>query len=186
VKCELCNSLSKLYNYPVDDFHFLAFNINLSVMKGNEKILENLNALLKNELTAINQYFVHAEMCSNWGYERLHKIVEKRAIEEMKHAGSLIERILFLEGTPVVSELNSINIGAVVEDQLRKDLLAEEHCIKMYNEGIRLATELSDGGTKELLDKIIVDEEKHAEFLEAQLSQIEQMSIQNYLSVQIE
>lgn len=153
-------------------------------MKGHEKIVENLNLLLRDELTAINQYFVHAEMCENWGYEKLHKLVEKRAIDEMRHAENLIQRVLFLEGIPIVSELNKINIGAVVEDQFRKDLAAEEHCVKMYNEGIRLSTELSDGGTKELLERIIIEEEKHVDWLEAQLSQIEQMGIQNYLSGQ--
>ncbi|HEX2976181.1 MAG TPA: bacterioferritin [Bacteroidales bacterium] len=155
-------------------------------MKGNERIIENLNELLKDELTAINQYFVHAEMCENWGYERLHKLVQKRSIDEMKHAEQLIERILFLEGIPIVSELNKVNIGAIVEDQLRKDLGAEEHCIRLYNEGIRLATELNDNGTKEMLDKIIVEEEKHADWLEAQLGQIEQMGVHNYLGVQVQ
>ena len=154
-------------------------------MKGHEKIIENLNLLLKDELTAINQYFVHAEMCDNWGYEKLHKLVEKRAVDEMKHAEKLIKRILFLEGIPIVSELNKISIGAVVEDQYKKDLAAEENCIKLYNEGIRLSTELKDGGTKELLDSIVVDEEKHTDWLDAQLTQISQMGIQNYLAGQI-
>lgn len=155
-------------------------------MKGNERIIENLNELLKDELTAINQYFVHAEMCENWGYDRLHKLVQKRSIDEMRHAEQLIERILFLEGVPIVSELNKVNIGAIVEDQLRKDLGAEEHCIELYNEGIRLSTELNDNGTKEMLDKIIVEEEKHADWLEAQLTQIEQMGVHNYLGVQVQ
>ncbi|MGE5420356.1 MAG: bacterioferritin [Chloroflexota bacterium] len=154
-------------------------------MKGHERIIANLNELLKDELTAINQYFVHGEMCDNWGYEKLHKLVEKRAIEEMKHAEKLIQRILYLEGIPVVSELNRINIGSVMEDQFKKDLMAEEHCIQMYNEGIRLSTELNDGGTKELLDSIIVEEEKHVDWLDAQLTQISQMGIQNYLGGQI-
>lgn len=154
-------------------------------MKGHERIIENLNDLLRDELTAINQYFVHAEMCDNWGYEKLHKLVEKRAIDEMRHAEKLIQRILFLEGIPIVSELNRINIGSVVEDQLRKDLNAEEHCIQMYNEGIRLCTELNDGGTKDMLENIVVEEEKHVDWLDAQLTQIGQMGIQNYLSGQI-
>lgn len=154
-------------------------------MKGHEEIIGNLNELLKDELTAINQYFVHGEMCDNWGYEKLHKLVEKRSIDEMKHAEKLIQRILYLEGIPIVSELNRINIGSVMEDQFKKDLMAEEHCIQMYNEGIRLSTELNDSGTKELLDSILVEEEKHADWLEAQLSQISQMGIQNYLAGQI-
>lgn len=154
-------------------------------MKGHERIIDNLNDLLRDELTAINQYFVHAEMCENWGYEKLHKLVEKRAIDEMRHAEKLIQRILFLEGIPIVSELNRINIGSVVEDQLRKDLNAEEHCIQMYNEGIRLCAELNDGGTKDMLENIVVEEEKHEDWLDAQLIQIGQMGIQNYLSGQI-
>lgn len=154
-------------------------------MKGNEKIIAKLNELLKDELTAINQYFVHTEMCENWGYDKLHKLVEKRSVEEMKHAEKLIERILFLDGIPVVSELNKVNIGSTIEDQFKKDLAAEVRCIKMYNEAIQLSAELADGGTKELLDSVIVDEEEHADWLEAQLSQIEQMGIQNYLSGQV-
>jgi bacterioferritin len=154
-------------------------------MKGHDQIIGTLNSLLRDELTAINQYFLHAEMCSNWGYEKLHKYVEKRAVEEMKHAEKLIERILFLEGMPNVGELNRINIGSSVQDQLTKDLASEEHCINDYNAGIRLSAELSDGGTKELLDSIIVDEEEHADWLEAQLTLIEQIGIQNYLAAQI-
>ncbi|HEX2920027.1 MAG TPA: bacterioferritin [Bacteroidales bacterium] len=154
-------------------------------MKGNDRIIEHLNVLLKDELTAINQYFVHAEMCENWGYDKLHGYVQKRSVEEMKHAEKLIERILFLEGIPIVNDLGNVNIGSIVEDQLRKDLASETRCVQLYNEGIKLTTELSDNGTKELLDSIIVDEEKHVDWLEAQLSQIEQMGVQNYLSGQI-
>lgn len=154
-------------------------------MKGNAKIIDSLNALLREELTAINQYFVHAEMCDNWGYDKLHKHIEKRSIEEMKHAEKLIKRILYLEGRPVVSELNKITIGSAIEDQFKKDLDAEISAVKMYNDAIKLSTELLDGGTKELLDSIILDEENHADWLEAQLSQIEQMGIQNYLAGQI-
>lgn len=154
-------------------------------MKGNEKIIENLNLLLTNELTAINQYFVHSEMCANWDYERLHQTVRKRSIEEMKHAEKLIERILYLEGTPIVSRLNKVEIGAVVEDQLRKDLGAEVNCVREYNEGIRLATELSDGGTRDLLEDILADEEKHIDHLEAQLSQINQIGVQNFLTANV-
>ncbi|HLN21749.1 MAG TPA: bacterioferritin [Bacteroidales bacterium] len=154
-------------------------------MKGNDRIIEHLNMLLRDELTAINQYFVHAEMCENWGYEKLHKLIEKRSIDEMRHAEKLISRILYLEGQPFVSELNQINIGSVMEDQFRNDLEAEVHGIANYNEGIRLSAELSDNGTKELLDSIIVQEEKHVDWLEAQLTLIEQVGIQNYLSAQI-
>ena len=153
-------------------------------MKGNEKIIENLNFLLEDELTAINQYIVHSEMCANWGYERLHKTIEKRAIEEMKHAEKLIARILFLEGMPAVASLNKLKIGALVENQLKNDLLAEDHTLKIYNEGIHLATKLADSGTRELLEAILLEEEKHIDWLEAQLSQIKQMGIQIYLADQ--
>jgi len=150
-------------------------------MKGNEKIIENLNFLLEDELTAINQYIVHSEMCANWGYERLHKTVEKRAIEEMKHAEKLIGRILFLDGIPIVASLNKVKVGALVENQLKNDLFAEDHTLKIYNEGILLATKLTDSGTRELLEGILKEEEQHIDWLEAQLTQIKQMGIQNYL-----
>lgn len=154
-------------------------------MKGNEKIIDNLNVLLADELTAINQYFVHSEMCANWDYERLHQAIKKRSIEEMKHAEKLIERILYLDGIPIVSRLNKIEIGAVVEDQLRKDLAAEMNCVREYNNGIRLATELSDGGTMELLKEILTDEEKHIDHIEAQLTQIDQIGVQNFLTANV-
>lgn len=155
-------------------------------MKGNEKIIEKLNALLTDELTAINQYIVHSEMCANWGYKRLHEAIEKRAIEEMKHAERLIARILFLEGRPLVSSLNKINIGAQVEEQHTNDWAGEDGAIKAYNEGIHLATEISDNGTRELLESILVAEENHIDWIEAQLDQIKQMGIQNYLVEQID
>lgn len=150
-------------------------------MKGNAKIIENLNFLLEDELTAINQYIVHSEMCANWGYTRLHKTVEKRAVEEMKHAEKLIGRILFLDGVPLVAGLNKVKVGALVENQLKNDLFAEDHTLKIYNEGIHLATKLTDSGTRELLEGILKEEEQHIDWLEAQLSQIKQMGIQNYL-----
>lgn len=155
-------------------------------MKGNEKIIEKLNGLLSEELTAINQYMVHSEMCSNWNYERLHKAVEKRAIDEMKHAEKLIARILFLEGRPIVSHLNQITIGAEVESQLKHDRSSEESAIHSYNAGIRLATEVGDNGTREILESILKDEENHIDWLEAQLDQIQQMTIQNYLVEQVD
>jgi len=154
-------------------------------MKGNEKIIEKLNTLLADELTAINQYMVHSEMCANWGYEHLHEAAEKRAIAEMKHAEKLIGRIIFLEGRPVVSTLNKINIGADVEAQHKNDWAAEDGAIKAYNDGIRLAVEVGDNGTRELLESILKDEEEHIDWLEAQLDQIKQMSIQNYLVEQV-
>ncbi len=150
-------------------------------MKGNEKVIALLNDALSDELTAINQYIVHSEMCANWGYEKLHTMTEKRAIEEMKHAEKLIARILFLEGVPIVSNLKKMNIGASVDAQLKNDLEAEREAIQAYNEGIRLCLELGDNGSRELLDANLQDEEEHLDWLEAQLDQIEQMGLQNYL-----
>jgi bacterioferritin len=155
-------------------------------MKGNEKIIVRLNDLLSEELTAINQYVVHSEMCENWGYERLHKASEKRSIDEMKHAEKLIARILFLEGKPNVSQLQKITIGQSVDVQLKGDLASEVVAVKSYNDAIQLALELSDNGTREILDSILEDEEDHIDWLEAQLEQIAQMGIQNYLVEQID
>jgi bacterioferritin len=154
-------------------------------MKGNESILETLNALLADELTAISQYMVHSEMCANWGYERLHEAIEKRAIAEMKHAEELIARILFLEGIPIVSRLNEMHIGADVEAQLANDWAAEEMAIRAYNEGIRLVGEMGDNGTRELLKDNLEDEEEHIDWIEAQQDQIRQMGIAQYLGKQI-
>ena len=155
-------------------------------MKGNEKVIEQLNARLAEELTAINQYMVHSEMCDNWGYQRLHKMIEKRAIEEMKHAEKLIARILFLDGRPVVSNLNKVHIGAEVAKMHDNDRIAEEGAIHGYNESIRLAVEVGDNGTREMLEAILKDEEDHIDNLEAQLDQISQMGIQNYLVEQLD
>jgi bacterioferritin len=155
-------------------------------MKGNEQISERLNARLAEELTAINQYIVQSEMCANWGYQKLHDAIEKRAIEEMKHAEKLIERILFLEGIPVVSNLKEIHIGSDVKAHHENDRTAEEDAIKAYNEDIRLATEVGDNGTRELLESTLQDEEGHLDWIEAQLDQIQQMGIENYLAEQME
>lgn len=154
-------------------------------MKGNKKIIEKLNARLADELTAINQYIVHAEMCDNWGYDKLHKTIEKRAIDEMKHAEKLIARILFLEGIPIVSDLKKLHIGADVELQFKNDRIAEDQAIKDYNDDIKLAVELGDNGTKDLLQHILEEEENHIDLIEAQLDQIKQMGVQIYLSEQI-
>ena len=154
-------------------------------MNGNPKIIDSLNALLAGELTAINQYIVHSEMCSNWGYEKLHKADEKRAIDEMKHAEKLVTRILFLEGIPVVSHLEKISIGSEVAAQHKNDMNSEIETIALYNNGIKLAAEVGDSGTRELLESILKDEEGHLDWLEAQISQISQMGIQNYLSDQL-
>jgi len=155
-------------------------------MKGQEKILALLNDLLADELTAINQYIVHSEMCADWGYGKLHDATEHRAIEEMKHAEKLIARILFLEGTPIVSNLKKLTIGAAVDVQLKNDHASESGAIKAYNDGVRLCIELGDGGTRELLEDILEDEEAHIDWLETQLDQIEQMGLPNYLLSQTE
>lgn len=154
-------------------------------MKGNKKLLEHLNARLAEELTAINQYMVHSEMCDGWGYGKLHKQVEKRAIDEMKHAEKLIARILYLEGLPIVSELGKMHIGSEIPKMHENDRISEETAIKNYNESIKLAGEVGDNGTKELLTAILKDEEEHIDTLEAQLDQIKQMGIQNYLTEQL-
>ena len=155
-------------------------------MKGHQKIIDKLNDLLADELTAINQYMVHSEMCDNWGYQRLHKADEKRAIDEMKHAEKLIARILFLDGIPIVSKLNKVNIGAVVDLQHKNDWTAESDAIASYNDGVKLAVELGDNGTREVLESILREEEEHIDWIEAQLDQISQMGIQNYLVEQID
>ncbi|MGK5085050.1 bacterioferritin [Bdellovibrionota bacterium FG-1] len=154
-------------------------------MRGNDKVIASLNELLADELTAINQYMVHSEMCANWGYNRLHKIIEKRAIQEMKHAEAIIGRILFLEGKPVVSRLKELHIGEDVKTQLESDVKAEYDAVRLYNSAIKLTLELSDDGTRELFTSNLKDEESHIDCLEAQLDQIKQTGIQNYLAAQI-
>ena len=154
-------------------------------MKGNDKIIEHLNARLAEELTAVNQYMVHAEMCDNWNYKQLEDVIEKRAISEMKHAEKLIARILFLEGTPIVSNLNQIFIGAEVPNMHENDHGAEIGAIRGYNESIRLAADLGDNNTKVLLESILKEEEDHIDWIEAQLDEIKQIGVQNYLAQQI-
>jgi len=154
-------------------------------MKGNEKLLEKLNGLLAEELTAINQYVVHAEIDGDWGYARLHENIEKRSIDEMKHAETLIERILFLEGMPIVSDLNKIFIGDTIEKQFKNDWKAEFDAIQSYNEGIKIAREANDNGTEKVLKEILKDEEDHIDWIESQQSQVEQIGVQNYLAMQV-
>ena len=155
-------------------------------MKGNQIIIESLNTLLADELTAISQYMVQSEMCADWGYEKLHEAIEKRAIDEMKHAEKLIGRIIFLEGKPIVSNLNKINIGETVDVQHKNDHEAEEGAIKAYNDTIRLAVEVGDNGSRDLFEEILEDEEEHIDWIESQLDQIEQMGLQIYLAEQLE
>lgn len=154
-------------------------------MRGQPEVIEKLNELLAEELTAINQYFLHAEMCGDWGYGKLHEHIEVRSKQEMKHAEMLMERILFLEGRPVVSELKNITIGDTVEKQLENDQGAEQNAIKMYNDAVALTTKLGDNGTKVLVESILTDEEGHLDWIEEQLDQIEQMGYQNYLNIQV-
>ena len=157
-------------------------------MKGNDKVIERLNFLLADELTAVSQYMVHSEMCANWGYGKIADVTEKRAIDEMKHAEKHIGRILFLEGQPVVSRLKAINIGGDVPSILKNNWNAEAGeagAVKAYNAGIRVAVEIGDNGTREMLEAILQDEERHVDWTEAQLDQIRQMGIQNYLVEQI-
>ena len=155
-------------------------------MKGNEKVIKRLNELLAGELTAIGQYVVHAEMCANWGYGKLHDVIKKRAITEMKHAEQIIERILFLEGTPDVSGMEKVLIGNDVEKQFNNDRDAEEEANRNYNESIVLCYDEGDNGTLELLRSILTDEEKHLDWLETQLSLIKQIGNKNYLVEQVE
>jgi len=154
-------------------------------MKGNKKLIATLNSLLADELTAINQYMVHSEMCDDWGYAKLHKHFEKRAIDEMKHAEKLIGRILFLEGLPTVSTLNKIMIGDTVSKQLSNDNAAETGAIKAYNEAIILAGEVKDYATRDVLQQILNDEDNHLDGIEELQSQIGQMTLQVFLTTQV-
>jgi bacterioferritin len=153
-------------------------------MKGNKKLLAKLNDLLSDELTAINQYMVHAEMAANWGFPKLEKMIEGRAVVEMKHAEKLIGRILFLEGIPVVSSLKKITIGADVPAQFANDLVLEMGAIKSYNDGVKLAGDVGDNTTKTFLESILNDEDSHVDQIEEQQDRISQMGLQVYLSTQ--
>ncbi|HOO02806.1 MAG TPA: bacterioferritin [Rectinema sp.] len=154
-------------------------------MKGDPKVIDVLNSLLAEELTAINQYMVHSEMCDDWGYEKLHKSIEKRAIDEMKHAEKLIGRILFLEGTPIVSKYNQIFIGKDVSEMYENDHVAEADTIKSYNSAIALCGEARDYATRDILEAILKDEDAHIDNIEAIQDEIEQMGIQVFLSMQL-
>ena len=154
-------------------------------MKGDRKVVEILNDVLTAELTAINQYFVHSEMCENWGYERLQNVIRKHSIGEMKHAEELIERILFLEGIPNMQRLGKINIGENVHEQLKVDLALEMDAITRLNAGIEECRKLDDNNSRHLLEEILEDEEEHVDWIESQLSLIDQVGLQNYLAEQI-
>jgi bacterioferritin len=153
-------------------------------MKGNEKLITILNKQLADELTAINQYMVHSEMCENWGYSKLHQDIRKQAMDEMHHAEWLIERIIFLDGSPTVSKLNNIKIGKTVLEMINNDNGDEQDAVRTYNDAIKLAREADDQGTVDLLTKILKMEEGHVDWAEMQQAQVEQMGIENYLTNQ--
>jgi len=155
-------------------------------MKGNKKVLTVLNSLLGEELTAINQYMVHSEMCANWGYIKLHMAIRKQAMDEMHHAEWLIERIIFFDGSPTVSKLNAIRIGKTVSEMITNDKDDEIEAINSYNDAIKLARGVNDQGTADLLSMILKMEEGHIDWAETQRSQIEQMGMENYLVNQTE
>lgn len=155
-------------------------------MKGNEQLLKTLNGLLADELAAINQYMVHAEMVENWGYGKIHKLIYARAITEMKHAEKLIERMLFLEGIPIVDKLSAIHIGSDVPKQFEDDLGAEMGAIRAYNAAIKLAQDVGDNATKEILEDILKDEDAHVDEIEMQQDQIKQIGLPQYLNRQID
>jgi len=153
-------------------------------MKGNPKVLEELNKALREELTAVNQYFLHAEMCENWGYNKLAEYIKKQSIGEMKHAEALMERILFLDGTPSMQPME-LTVGANVQKMIESDLALEISAVKQYNAAVQIATELKDNGTRDLLVILLKDEEDHVDWLEAQLHQIRELGYERYLSLQM-
>jgi len=155
-------------------------------MKGNEKLITVLNSLLADELTAINQYMVHSEMCANWGYGKLHQAIRKQAMDEMFHAEWLIERIIFLDGAPTVSKLNPMKIGKTVLEMIKNDNGDELDAVQKYNAAIQLGREVDDQGSADLLTKILKMEEGHVDWAEMQRAQIDQMGIENYLINQTE
>ena len=155
-------------------------------MKGNPKVVAALNEALKEELMAINQYFLHAEMCENWKFTRLSTFIKKQSIDEMKHAEALIERILFLDATPNLTEPMQLTIGKNVKEQLESDLKLELLGVAMYNKAVEISREESDNASRELFERILKEEEAHVDWLEAQLHQIKEIGYERYLSQQIE
>lgn len=154
-------------------------------MQGNDKVLKDLSEALKAELTAINQYFLHGKMCDNWGYFRLGAHYRKESIEEMVHAEKLIDRILFLDGTPNMTDIAHIKVGTHVKAQLESDLALEMHAVKHLNGAIKIATEVGDNASRALFEEILGDEEEHVDYLEGQLHAISEMGIENYLAQQL-
>ena len=154
-------------------------------MKGPDQVIEVLNDVLSAELTAVNQYFLHAKMCQNWGYDRLHAKIRTESIDEMKHADQLIGRVLQLEGLPNVQRLYKITVGQTVKEMLALDLEVERVAWKRLNDGIEVCRALGDNGTRDLLERILVSEENHIDWLEAQIEQIRQIGESNYLAQQV-
>jgi len=154
-------------------------------MKGKPAVLEALSKMLKEELGAISQYFLHAEMCENWGYERLSELIKKQSIGEMKHAEILIERILFLEGLPNMGDLPKLNVGRDVKQQIQNDLDLELGAVAEYNEAVAACQKAGDNATADLLKEILKDEEEHVDFLETQLGLIKDLGLENYLVEQM-
>jgi bacterioferritin len=154
-------------------------------MRGNPQVIAQLNQALKEELTAINQYFLHAEMCHNWGYHRLGDYIRKQSIDEMKHAEELIERLLFLDATPKMDYME-LSVGTSVRTQLEADLKLEENAVEMYNAAIKVSREAGDDASRELFSKLLKDEEEHVDWLEAQMHQINEIGYERYLSNQTE
>jgi bacterioferritin len=153
-------------------------------MKGNPKVLAELNKALQEELTAINQYFLHAEMCENWGYHKISDLIKKQSIGEMKHAEVLMERILFLDGTPSMMPLQ-LNVGGTVKAMIESDLALEVSAVKQYNDAVAIATAEGDNGSRDLFVILLKDEEEHVDFLEAQMHQIKELGYERYLSMQM-
>ena len=154
-------------------------------MKGHDKVIDLLNEVLTGELSAINQYWLHARICENWGYQRLWKKVRDESLDEMKHVQELIERIRYLDGLPNLQRYHKINVGQTVPEQLQLDLDVEKAAVKLLNDGIEICRSLGDNGSRELLEEILVAEEEHVNWLEAQLELIAQVGVENYLSQQI-
>ncbi len=154
-------------------------------MKGSPKVIAILNEALKEELTAINQYFLHAEMCENWHYDKLGDYIKKQSIDEMKHAEVLIERILFLDGTPNLTELMQLNVGRNVREQIESDLKLEINAVAMYNRAVQLCRDEADNASRELMERLLKDEEDHVDWLEAQIHQMNELGYERYLSQQI-
>jgi len=154
-------------------------------MKGNPKVIAQLNKALQEELTAVNQYFLHAEMCDNWGYHKLSELIKKQSIGEMKHAEVLIERILFLDGSPSMTPLE-LKVGGTVKGMIQSDLALEVSAVKQYNDAVAIATKEGDNGSRDMLVGLLKDEEDHVDFLEAQMHLIEELGYERYLTMQME